>query len=831
MSDQFQDSDMFDMPATEEQQPCSPSFLKLPDPRNSNDLDHLVAKLEIASFAEQALFRERHTLRTSIHTQALHIDYLKRARETLATELETLTLRHDDAVAHRDEAAQQFAKLKAAHSSLVTRHKHMQAEIQRVRAEHADVQRQNGTLSKSKAHLDRALMTYRSTSKQLQAQNEKLDKAVAEASKKVTSLQGQIESWRNVTKAALNELGISVKNKDVLGKNQAAYEVRLLKDACLKWKSDFETLDARQVDTEPASNESSAQTKVVTRSDSEPAPRRTRNSLGSRSVMPTKSPQKARSDNSEWKAKYEQIVKQMEIDAMKNGSQVANLTRTVNKLRGESNRWKQELTAALTSHDKERQKKDGAESEDLKKTIKKLEDDRDEWRKKYEEVAHNSPTAHPDECVTPEQQIERRTGTLLSPAPLQKDGLDIASESPSRLTDKLPFAAEDEMEVVKVNDGDEDEEVNEDEEVQIVESVNSGTPGNDATVASGSRTRKSPRKISANGLGQPTAGRGRKPSQTPPSNSKTTPGRRSTPRVARQQIQLLVGKRTREGAPSVARPAKVRRTVGRPRKEVSVQSVTKSAVESTPTKAPMESRKANPLSLSRSTPGRRVSTRKNPVKSSVEPENAGKVKANAGNNQDAAERSKVPASKRTTLVAAAAKRNATVTVRVTRSSEGSIERGAEGTSRRTSSGKQAGGDSRGGARRTRESTSEAESATKTIVNDPALSGRTRRGSTGVKSKGGSVDNENGPNERSLRPRRSVSYNYDQEGRDVVEAEQAMSLHRGGTASVSGVQTPIAGGAKGRRLSSRNGGSGMKSSEGNVATRVSTRRSSGTGSNK
>lgn len=805
----------FDMPATEEQQSCAPSIFKLPDPRNSNDLDHLMTKLDISSFATQALFRERHSLRTSIRTQTLHIQYLQRSRESLCAQLDSLSSDRDDIMAERDGLVQELSKLQASHSTLLNRFEGIQSELQRARTNCSDLQSRNAALSKSKSHIDRALMTNRTIVKRMTTQQNKLEKAAAESFEKISNLQSQLGSWQNAARDAINELGITVNNKDCHGKNRVAQEVGLLKDACTEWKSKCNNLVPSGSGIVVDLNEGNLNGNPGTRSASELTTRRTRSSLGNKSSVSkevsARVVQRAQADTSEWKTKYDQIVKQIEVDSMKTGARIAQLTQTVSALRNESSHWKEKLAAALTSHDKELNEKASKRGFDSKATIENLQNERDEWRRKFETLAKNSAKDGPvdtDDAPTP-GSVHRASGSLLSPAPLHKAVREATSESESRLTNKLPFIVDDDMEV----------EVVETEEAQPA-------AGN----STGMKTRISPKNRFGNNDVRTRRRRMAMRTEKQSPKTKAGTGKTSTSTPTRQASYTkgkgTGGKRAREDAPTPARQSKARRLSERLNKRASSQSALEGSGTRTTRLQQRNDKGSSQASLERATPTRKSNANKENTVNAVN-DNA-RRNPNDSTLEEVPRDATVPSAESAVVGGTPKRGSATITVRVSRASGGlngnrlkvdvkRLDRGkqaAGGSSRDVSETINGSGSTVGDRSKARKDT-EGDKA-KNKSNAPVAS-KTKRGSSG---------NEGALNDRSLRPRRSVSYNYDQEGRDVVNLEQAMSLHRGRNISSEG-QSP--GSTKGRRASTRNVGTAKKSDERTVATKVSTRRSSGAGS--
>lgn len=818
----------FGMPATEEQQPCAPSIFKLPDPRNSSDLDHLMTKLDISSFAIQALFRERHSLRTSIRTQTLHIQYLQRSRESLCAQLDSLSSDRDEVIAQRDDLAQELSKLKSSHSALLNRFEGIQSEVQRVRTNCSDLQRRNAALSKSKSHLDRALMTNRTIVKRMTTQQHKLEKAAAESSEKISNLQSQIGSWQTAARDAINELGITVNNKDSDGKNRVAQEVGLLKDACTKWKSKCNDLVPSGSGIVVDLNEGNLTGNPVTRSASELTTRRTRSSLGNKGSVSkevsARGVQRAQADTSEWKTKYDQIVKQIEVDSMKTGARIAQLTQTVSALRNESSHWKEKLTAALTSHDKELGKKTSEPGLASKATVENLQNERDEWRRKFEALANNSArdgSVDIGDAPTPEG-VHRASGSLLSPAPLQKAVREATSESESRLTNKLPFVIDDDM-----------------EEVEVVE-TEEAQPATGNSI--GMETRKSPEnRFGSSGVRT----RGRRMSKHMEKQSpKTKAGIRKTSTSAPVKQEAdnnkgkgIGGKRAREDALTPARHSKSRRLSGRLNKGAPSQSTLEGSGTRTTRLQQRNNIGLNQASLERATPTRKSNVNNGgkgctPVsgrKDTTVNENVQRKPKDSA-LEEVPQNATVPPAESAGVGETPKRGSATITVRVSRASSGLNGNRLKVDVKRSNSGKQtAGGSSRDGSETTDGSGNGSAVGDKSKARNNAVGDKAKSKSNipvVTKTKRGSSGNEGALNGRSLRPRRSVSYNYDQEGRDVVNLEQAMSLHKGKVMNGSDGQTP--GSTKGRRASTRSVGTTKKSDERTVATRVSTRRSSGTG---
>lgn len=806
MADLFQEGE-FDMPSTEEQQPCVSSVFKLPNPRTASDLDHLTAKLDIASFVEQALYRERHTLRTSVRTKDLHIQYLEHSRESLSAEIDSLSSHRIEVIAQRDKAINQLSKLQASHAALLEQLRNTQSEAHRASAGLSDLRKRSNILSRSKDRAEASLMKNRSMVKELTSERDELRKSIAEESKKVNNLRNQIESLGNTAKDIRNELGIAATSKGSSGNNSVAHEIGLLKDACIKWKSKYDNLVSSASGPEARSGGGDSIGNAPTRSDSEAGTRRTRNSIGNKNSLVKesnpKSLQKARADSLEWKAKYEQIVKHIEADSLETGARIAELTQTVATLQKENSDWKDKLSTATNSHGKGPKPKSRASVSASEGIVAGLQNERDEWRRKYESLAGNSSkdaSAEADDLDTP-LPAQRTSAGLFSPAPLQKTRRDATSESPSRLTEKLPFVMDGDMEV----------------EVVGIGTVN--RTGDSARTD----TRKAPRTRSSNTVGhsrdQGGINRVQRRSSTSKANVGKNSGVGSTKRQA-EQAKSPGGKRAREEVPTPGRYSKYRRLGGRLDKDVPTDDGPKdSGTRMT------RSHQASGKTLTQDSSGLATPVRKSNPKRNAE--SLSKVIASGDIS-----RNTKPTLAEVARTSDSLKRGgASITVRVSRASEDRGRKKVEVDVRHATMEKLKVGSTSNKTRKASESRSNATSDDTNEVQEVASKDKSKsagKPSLVTRAKRGSTGNEGSSTERSLRPRRSVSYNYDQEGRDLVGVEQAMSLHKGGRTSLGGGHTPA--GGKERRASTRSVGSG-KSIDRNVATRVSTRRSSGAGSNK
>lgn len=484
----------------------TPSVPPIPSPSQSSEADALLSKLRVSSFIEHGLLRERRSLRVAAETDRARISFLEAKCNTLNAALDRALFSLKKTSENQDFAHAAIEKLRAQNASFVPRLQRNQLALQALCKDRDRLKHELFSLKQSTTNAGQNNPQKPESDKDGGLKQTKLQTELKESKAKVSELEACFEKWHSNMKNLSNVLNISSPSDDMIMVSDPSTLLEFVKIECdrrnakqekmvqehniaiASYEREKASADAEIRALQKEAREYQMKCDKISQELSENLKTKRPNDNSTLTAESVESFKKLQKEVAELRQQLEELKRQkaqsarehqviiskkaQALDALR--EQISELHRkyarvtqekedieadletSKNSVKSLASKWEkacnkleQKLEYTVKDCDAKMKKRIGQLDRGKDKTIRALQAERDEWRQKYEQAVNDYADSEVLRCKDHRGQsivdvVERQNGELLSPAPLSgRTFLDNTPEPKSHYTDTLPMFLED----------------------------------------------------------------------------------------------------------------------------------------------------------------------------------------------------------------------------------------------------------------------------------------------------------------------------------------------------------------------------------------------------